>query len=72
MIAWTRSAETSDKWLKYYVVGKLEKNLQSVIIVHDISAWVMVKKMRFLFVNKIIIMFWKDDCVTEKLPTSHT
>ena len=38
MIAWTGFAETSNKWLEYDVVGKLENNLLLVMIVSDISA----------------------------------
>ena len=61
MIAWTGFAEKSDKWLEYDIFGKLENNQLLVIIVSDISAWVMLEKSSFLFVCKIIIMFWKNE-----------
>ena len=52
MIEWTVFAEISDKWVEYDVLGKLGNNLQLVIIVSDISAWLMLKNcLSFSFIR---------------------
>ena len=65
MIAWTGFAEKSVKWLEYDIFGKLENNQLLVIIVSDISAWVMLK-------NCLSFSFIKLSFCLEKWKQLHT